>query len=170
MKFLALPLVLSCLVSCSDEASSQQSNIGPERSTFVVTASLPLHPDLSRRLSLVMNPADLILYKVEGTSVIDMHALAIAGKTILTNGYSHIERSDFLALRFVATDSPQAFDVYDYEANSKVGRAIYYNSLTGFVLSELCTGSAEKLCTFSYDKETDQFDINLLPQAIPEVL
>ncbi|RZJ97298.1 MAG: hypothetical protein EOO46_25590 [Flavobacterium sp.] len=118
---------------------------------------------MSQRLSLVMNPGDIQLYKVSGTSILDMYALAVDGKTFQKNGYTQIDQKDFLALKTVEV-SDRLIDLVLYESGEKIGQLgtdLYGN----FYLSELCTGTSESLCTFNWDEANKGFTFTFLPKA-----
>jgi hypothetical protein len=111
-----------------------------------------------------MPKGSIELYGLEGTSTLDMLGLAIRGKIVQKDGYEHIARSDFKAFRMIKVDgsSSSPYDLVDYETGRKVGRLGYWGGGSQYILTELCTGSSEGLCTFSYDQENSKFSFEFL--------
>lgn len=165
MKLSAIPLIGCLALSCGEAAISQQSNLAPRSDTFVVTGTYTVEDYLWRRLSLIMPKGSIELYSLEGTSILDMNGLAVKGKLIKKDGYEHIARSDFKALKLVKVNdtSNPPYDLVEYETGRKVGRVSYSSTYYEYTLSELCTGSSESVCTFSYDENTKTFAFEFLP-------
>lgn len=162
-----LPLLASLCFSCAEPATSQTSQLTPELDSFVVTGKYTFANELWRRFSLIMPKGSIELYSLDGTSIVDMVGLSTTGKIYEHNDWEHIKRTDFKALKLVKIASTNAYDLVEYESDRKVGKLTYRSSSGDYILSELCTGSAETLCSFSFDKEKNSFDIKFLPQ--PEV-
>ena len=169
MQFLKISVLACLLMSCSDEASSQQSNLAPESSTFVVTGTYTVADALNRRLSLIMPTGDLVLFNLEGTSTIDMLGMAIKGNTKIKDGYEHIDSANFKPLKIIKNGDTNysPYDLVEYESGKKIGSLEWWSGGSRYILSEVCTGTAEKLCTLTYDKDTKSFAIKFLPETVP---
>ncbi len=162
MKKFVLSLFALASVSCGEIASSQQNSLGPASDNYVVTGRYSLSDNLARRLSLIMPLNTLQLLTLEGTSEIDVVGLSTVGATVKVNGYEHISKSKFKALRLVSTTNSNIYDLVEDESGRKIGRisrSEYYNP---FYFTELCTGTAETLCEFSFDKSQNTFNIKFL--------
>ncbi|HYX33682.1 MAG TPA: hypothetical protein VE954_11255 [Oligoflexus sp.] len=166
MKLSAIPFIGCLTICCGEGARSQQSDIAPQSETFVVTGKYTFDDSLWRRLSLIMPKGSIELYNLEGASTLDMVGLAVKGKLAQKDAYEHISRSDFKAFKLVKVDASSygPYDLVEYETGRKIGRLGYWSAGSRYILTELCTGSSEKLCTFSYDQESAKFAFEFLAQ------
>ncbi len=167
MKFPALILLSLLSFSCRDLDASETSDvatIGPKTDEYVIKKTYVPDWYLNQRLSLIFPENYIQLHEMDGTTELKKMGLAMQYKKFSKNGYTHIKGVDFLPVKLIPLSaSNNTFDIVTNDSNEKIGSA--YSNSNGQFISELCTGSAENLCEFTYDEANKNFSIKMLPQA-----